>query len=118
MISQLAPPQSGWAQQYNEHLQPAWARSFEPPSLCPQGTLNNLNSLMDLAIHLDNRDILEPIHDSLRWLDEVQLPNGLWPRFIEIGTGKALYYDRGRRNWIASANDSQVCGIPGKISTH
>jgi PelA/Pel-15E family pectate lyase len=96
MVSQLPPPQSGWAQQYNEHLQPAWARSFEPPSVCPQVTLNNLNSLMDLAVHLDNRDYLEPIHDSLRWLDEVQLPNGLWARFIEIGTGDALYYDLGR----------------------
>ena len=33
MISQLPPPQPGWAQQYNEFLQPAWARSFEPPSV-------------------------------------------------------------------------------------
>ena len=96
MVSQLPPPQSGWAQQYNEHLQPAWARSFEPPSLCPQASLNNLNSLMDLAVHLDSREYLEPIHDALRWLDEARLPNGLWPRFVEIGTGKALYYDRGR----------------------
>jgi hypothetical protein len=96
MRSQLAPPQPGWAQQYNEFLQPAWARSFEPPSVCPQVTVNNLDTLMDLALHLDNRDYLEPIHDALRWLDEIQLPNGLWPRFVEIGTGKALYYDRGR----------------------
>jgi hypothetical protein len=96
LMSQLAPPQPGWAQQYNEYLQPAWARSFEPPAVCPLVTVNNIDSLMDLAVHLDNRDYLEPIHDALRWLDEVKLPNGKWARFIEIGTGKALYYDRGR----------------------
>lgn len=96
MISQLPPPQAGWAQQYNGYLQPAWARSFEPPSVCPSATLHNLNTLMDLAVHLNNRDFLEPIHDALRWLDESRMANGLWPRFVAIGTGKALYYDRGR----------------------
>ncbi|MDA0347861.1 MAG: hypothetical protein O3C43_12640 [Verrucomicrobia bacterium] len=96
MMSQLPPPQPGWAQQYNEFNQPAWARSFEPPSLCPLATVNNLNSLMDLAVVFKKSEYLEPIHDSLRWLDDCQLPNGLWPRFIEIGTGKPLYYDRGR----------------------
>ena len=96
MISQLAPPQPGWAQQYNEFLQPAWARSFEPPSVCPQVTVNNIESLIDLAVHFGNPEFLEPIHDALAWLDETRLPNGLWPRFIELGTGKALYYDRGR----------------------
>ncbi|MCB1121138.1 MAG: hypothetical protein KJT03_06300 [Verrucomicrobiae bacterium] len=96
MISQLPPPQPGWAQQYNQYLQPAWARSFEPPAVCPSATLHNLNSLMDLAVHLNDRQYLEPIHDALRWLDDTQLPNGLWARFVEIGTGKALYYDLGR----------------------
>lgn len=96
MRSQQAPPQPGWAQQYNEFMQPAWARSFEPPSLSPAVTVNNLDTLMDLAVYLNNRDYLEPIHDALRWLDDTQLENGLWPRFIEIGAGKALHYDRGR----------------------
>lgn len=96
MLSQLPPPQPGWAQQYNEYLQPAWARSFEPPSVCPSVTLNNVNTLMDLAMYFDNREYLEPIHDALRWLHEIQLPNGLWARFVELGTGKPLYYDRGR----------------------
>jgi len=39
---------------------------------------------------------LEPIPDALRWLGEIQLENGKWPRFVELGTGEALYYDRGR----------------------
>ncbi len=96
LISQLPPPQPGWAQQYNEFLQPAWARSFEPPSVCPSVTLNNINTLLDLYIHFGRSEYLEPISDSLRWIENIRLPNGKWARFIELYTGKPLYYDRGR----------------------
>ncbi|TFG41445.1 MAG: hypothetical protein E4H48_06055, partial [Syntrophobacterales bacterium] len=96
MISQLPPPQPGWAQQYDEYLQPAWARDFEPPAVCPAVTVNNLMTLMDLYELTHNSLYLKPIPDALRWLDVVRMPNGLWARFVEIGTGKALYYDRDR----------------------
>lgn len=96
MISQLPPPQPGWAQQYNEYLQPAWARTFEPPAVCPSASVHNINSLIDLYEHTGHRQYLEPIPDALKWLKEVQLPNGKWGRFLEIGTNKPLYYDRGR----------------------
>ncbi|HTO03750.1 MAG TPA: pectate lyase [Opitutus sp.] len=96
MISQLPPPQPGWAQQYNEFLQPAWARTFEPPSVCPAVTLRNIQTLIDLYVALGDATLLEPIPDALRWLEEIRLPNGKWARFVEIGTNKALYFDRGR----------------------
>jgi hypothetical protein len=96
MISQLPPPQPGWAQQYNEFLQPAWARTFEPPAVCPSVTLNNIHSLIDLYQHTGREEYLEPIPDAIRWLKASRLPNGKWGRFLEIGTNKALYYDRGR----------------------
>lgn len=96
LISQLPPPQPGWAQQYNEFLQPAWARSFEPPSVCPSVTLNNINTLLDLHIHLGRNEYLEAIPDSLGWIESIRLPNGQWARFVELYTGKPLYYDRGR----------------------
>lgn len=96
MISQLPPPQSGWAQQYNEYLQPAWARTYEPPALCPSASVNNITSLIDLFEHTGNSGYLEPIPDAIRWLKASQLPNGKWGRFLEIGTNKALYFDRGR----------------------
>lgn len=95
-ISQLPPPQPGWAQQYNEYLQPAWARTFEPPSVCPAVTINNINTLIDFYLYFGRRTYLEPIPDALRWLHEIQLPNGKWARFVELGTNKPLYYDRGR----------------------
>jgi hypothetical protein len=96
MISQLPPPQPGWAQQYNEFLQPAWARTFEPPSVCPSASLHNINSLIDLYLHTGKGELLEPIPDCIRWLKDSRMPNGKWGRFLEIGTNKALYYDRGR----------------------
>ena len=95
-ISQLPPPQSGWAQQYNQYLQPAWARTFEPPSVCPMVTVFNIQTLIDLYETTDNGYCLEPIPDALRWLKESRLPNGKWGRFLELGTNKPLYYDRGR----------------------
>lgn len=96
MISQLPPPQPGWAQQYNEYLQPAWARSFEPPAVCPSASVHNINSIIDLYEYTGNRTYLEVIPDALKWLKESQLPNGKWGRFLELGTNKPLYYDRGR----------------------
>lgn len=96
MISQLPPPQPGWAQQYNEFLQPAWARDFEPPAVCPAVTVNNLFTLMDLYMFTDDDLYLKPIPDAIRWLENIRLPNGKWARFVEIGTGKPMYYDRGR----------------------
>lgn len=96
MISQLPPPQPGWAQQYNEYLQPAWARAFEPPSVCPSASLNNINSLIDIFLHTGRGELLEPIPDAIRWLKASRMPNGKWGRFLELGTNKALYYDRGR----------------------
>ena len=96
MISQLPPPQSGWAQQYNEYLQPAWARTFEPPAVCPSASIHNIHSLIDLYRHTGRDTYLEPIPDALRWLKASRLPNGKWGRFLELGTNKALYYDRGR----------------------
>lgn len=95
-ISQLPPPQPGWAQQYNEFLQPAWARTFEPPAVCPAVTVNNINTLIDLYHALGQKTILEPIPDALRWLREIKMENGMWARFVELGTGKPLYYDRPR----------------------
>jgi PelA/Pel-15E family pectate lyase len=95
-ISQLPPPQPGWAQQYNEFLQPAWARAFEPPSVCPAVTIRNINTLIDLYLVFGEETMLESIPDALRWLRDIRMENGKWARFVELGTNKALYYDRGR----------------------
>jgi len=96
IMSQLPPPQPGWAQQYNQYLQPAWARAFEPPAVCSLVTIRNIQTLIDLYLYTAEERYLEPIPDALRWLESTRMQNGKWARFVEIGTGKALYYDRGR----------------------
>jgi len=96
VISQLPAPQPGWAQQYDESLQPAWARAFEPPSVCPLVTVRNIDTLIDLYLVLGDKSLLEPIPGALKWLHDIRLENGRWARFVELGTNKALYYDRGR----------------------
>lgn len=96
-ISQLSPPQTGWAQQYNEFLQPAWARSFEPASVTPVITISNVNTLMDISLITKDEELLFPVRDAFNWVKNTRLPNGKYPRFVEIGTGKPLYYDRGRK---------------------
>ena len=45
---------------------------------------------------LEEETLLEPIPDALRWLDDIRMENGKWARFVELGTNKALYYDRQR----------------------
>ncbi len=56
----------------------------------------NINSLIDLYQHTGKGQFLEPIPDAIQWLKASRLPNGKWGRFLEIGTNKPLYYDRGR----------------------
>jgi len=55
-----------------------------------------INTLIDLYLALGDATLLEPIPDALRWMKEIRLPNGKWARFVELGTNKPLYYDRGR----------------------
>ncbi len=76
-------------------------------------TVNNINSLIDLHLALDDDAYLEPIPDSIRWLEEIRLENGKWARFVELGTGKALYYDpgsypRGYARSAASRTENRV----------
>lgn len=80
-LSQQPPPQTGWAQQYNAYLQPAWARDFEPASLSPLVTINNIYTLIDLYLYTKKTKHLKLIPDALHWLKDVRLPNGKWPRF-------------------------------------
>ena len=95
-VSQYPPPQTGWAQQYNEFMQPVWARTFEPPSICALVTVRNIFTLMDIYLLTQDKRLLDPIPDAFNWLESVKLENGKYPRFAELGTNKPLYYDRGR----------------------
>jgi hypothetical protein len=94
ILSQLPPPQSGWAQQYDHDLKPAWARSFEPPGVCSAVTIRNIRTLVDLYLCTRDKKYLEPIPPALAWLDNSKIGDGKWARLYEEGTNIPIYGDR------------------------
>lgn len=116
IASQLPEPSPGWAEQYNWNLEPAWARSFEPPAVSAKITAGNLRTLMDLYIYTKDERFLKPCDAAISWLERVKLPpkdryyswdgyelrwmskleigsEDVWARFYEIGTNKPIYVD-------------------------
>ncbi|MEP1445248.1 MAG: pectate lyase [Paraglaciecola sp.] len=102
----LAPPQPGWALQYTLDLQPASARSYEPPSVSVGATVNNLELLLVFYQLTGNKKYLAGIPATLDWLDSLKLAPELirdgrtHPRMVELGTGKTLYLHRRGSNVI------------------
>ncbi|MCF7847444.1 MAG: pectate lyase [Kiritimatiellales bacterium] len=94
ILSQLAPPQSGWAQQYSHDLKPAWARRFEPPGVCCAATGNNIRTLVDLYLYTKDAKYLEPIPRAIEWLEKSKIGDNLWPRLYEVGSNRPIYGDR------------------------
>ena len=94
ILSQLLPPQSGWAQQYSHDLKPAWARSFEPPGVCSAATIRNIQTLVDLYLYTRDDRYLEPIPLAFEWLENSKIGDNQWARLYEEGTNKPVYGDR------------------------
>ncbi|WP_232461373.1 pectate lyase [Cellvibrio sp. PSBB006] len=100
LITQLGQPQPGWALQYTTELQPAGARSYEPRSLSPATTAENVRQLLKFYRMTGETKFLARIPDALDWLDAVRLPRKnvtggrTHPTFVEVGTGKTLYTHR------------------------
>ena len=109
IASQYAAPQSGWAQQYDEDLKPAWARSFEPPAICSAVTLRNIDTLLNLYLRTGEDRFLAPIPAALEWLESsvIDIPAGYfayrssaapygrgWARLYEVGTNRPIFGDR------------------------
>ena len=100
VLSQLGPPQAGWAQQYDMDLQPAGARSYEPAGLAPSTTVSNIRHLLAFYKITGNRKYLRGIPDAIEWLRNSPLPPGhsdeghTHAQFVEVDTGKPLYAHR------------------------
>ena len=96
IVSQLKPPQAGWAQQYTPDLEPEWARRFEPKSLCSAVTVRSIHTLIELWLATGDEKYLKPIPAALDWLERSKLPGkgSRWARFYEIGTNRPLYMTR------------------------
>ncbi len=107
ILAQGKRPQAGWAQQYAPsdeaslssprfpaEVQPAWARSFEPPGVCSAVTGRNIRSLITLYQATDQTRFLKPIPAAIDWLESSKLDNGKWARLYEVGTNRPIYGDR------------------------
>lgn len=94
IAAQFPKPQAGWAQQYNRHMKPAWARSFEPPGLCSVVTARNITTLVQLYLHTKDAKYLAPIPEAIEWLDKSRIGKNLWARLYEVGSNRPIYGDR------------------------
>ena len=108
---------TAWCAQHDERtLEPAWARSYEPPSLSGGESVGVVRFLM--SVEEPTPEIVAAIDGAVRWLRSVAMsgvrvhriprPDGrverilvedpaappLWARFYELGTNRPLYLDR------------------------
>lgn len=113
-----------WCQQHDEvDLSPAWARAFEPPSICNGESASVVLFLMDLDN--PNEKIIKSIQSAVKWFEDSKIYNTrvesfditpfeskfktvskdrrvvidstaspIWTRYYELGTGKPLFCDR------------------------
>ncbi len=62
---------TAWCQQYDENLAPAWARKFEPPSICNGESSEILKFLM--SINHPGEDIINSIKSAVNWFQESKI---------------------------------------------
>jgi PelA/Pel-15E family pectate lyase len=114
---------TAWCQQHDEiTLQPAWARAFEPPSICNGESAQVVLFLM--SINQPDRKIIESVQSAVKWFYDSKIYNTrvktiqvppeksqwrtstsdrvvvdslappIWTRYYELGTEKPLFCDR------------------------
>jgi len=101
IITQQGNPQGGWGLQYDMELKPTYARQYEPTSLSPGQTSDNIMLLIQFYKYTGDKKFLSRIPDAIQWLKSCRLPEletdgGKYthPVFIDVGTNKALYAHR------------------------
>jgi PelA/Pel-15E family pectate lyase len=97
LLAQMPEPQPAWAQQYNSRLEPAWARSFEPPSVCSSESVGAMRLLVDLYLETGDRKFLEPLPRAIAWFRRSEMAPGVWARLYELGTNVPIFGDRDGR---------------------
>ncbi|HSH93402.1 MAG TPA: pectate lyase [Roseimicrobium sp.] len=94
LLAQLPSPQSGWAQQYNHRMEPAWARAFEPPALSSGESVGAIRTLVDLFVETGEERFMKVVPRGLEWLEKSSIGTNRWSRFYELGSNRPLYGDR------------------------
>jgi len=94
LLAQLPAPQRAWAQQYNFNMEPAWARRFEPPSVCSGESAGLLRILLDLHSATSDKKYLEPLPSAIDWIRRSRIAPERWARFYELESNKPLYFTK------------------------
>ena len=94
LLAQLPEPQPVWAQQYNERMEPSWARAFEPPAACGYESIGVMEILIDLYLEFGEEKYLEPIPRALSWYERSAVAPDIWNRYYELGTNRPIFGDR------------------------
>ena len=94
LMAQMPAPQRAWAQQYNDEMQPIWARKFEPPAIAGRESESVVAALMLIAEATRDARYLKTIPEALEYLEKSGLPDGKLARYYELQTNKPLYMER------------------------
>jgi PelA/Pel-15E family pectate lyase len=93
ILAQMPEPQPGWCQQYNDDMEPMWARKFEPPALTGWESQDVMRTLIRIARYTGQPKYLEPIPRALAYFKKSLLPDGKVARYYELKTNRPLYMD-------------------------
>ena len=115
---------TAWCQQHDEaNLSPAWARAYEPPSICNRESAPVVLFLM--SIDKPNKEVVKSVQSAVKWFEDSKLEGirveefnapeiytglrtlktdrrvvedksapPIWARFYELGTHKPLFSNR------------------------
>ena len=115
LASQMPPPQPGWAQVYNEDLEPIWGRPFEPPSIASNETAGSIEALIELYLATGEQRYLDGVQPAADWLVRARLPSDDWARFYELGSNKPLYVDTDYKITYSDRNLPDHYGFVGSF---
>lgn len=91
LLAQFEGDQAAWAQQYNEDMEPVWARKFEPPALTSTESIGACRTLVAIWLATGEEKYRAVIEPALDWLERSRLDDGGWSRFYELRTNRPLY---------------------------
>ncbi len=84
---------TAWCAQHDPvTYEPRHGRPYEHPSISGSESVGIVRLLMSLPD--PDRRVRLAVLSALEWFAEVQLPDGQWARFYEIGTNWPIYSDR------------------------
>jgi PelA/Pel-15E family pectate lyase len=105
VLAQMPEPQPGWSQQYDEKMQPAWARKFEPPAVTGGESQGAMRSLLKLYDATGEERFLAPLPSAIAYYRRSLLPDGQLARFYELRTNAPLYFTK---DYVLTYNDEDM----------